>query len=174
MDLPAAVPLFIQVLEAVAHMHARYFVHRDIKPKNILLDLRRGGGYAAKLSDMGLSCRFSEMDAEEFFPIVTEGGTLAYMPPEQLEDLSRAIPQSDVFSAGATLYQMLSGKLVYDFGDDPEPEAILEGEIRPLGELRPELPRPVTEVIGRALSYAPENRHENASVMLSAFKEALA
>ncbi len=154
MELPEAVPLFIQLLEAVAHMHARYLVHRDIKPKNVLLDLRGGGRYAAKLSDMGLSCRFSEMDAEEFFPIVTEGGTLAYMPPEQMEDLSRAIPQSDVFSAAATLYQMLSGKMVYDFAEKEEPEAILEGRILPVSELRPELPRPVAEVIGRGLSYS--------------------
>lgn len=174
MELPRAVPLFIQLLEAVSHMHSRYFVHRDIKPKNILLDLRRGGAYAAKLSDMGLSCRFTDIDAGEFLPIVTEGGTPAYMPPEQLTDLTRAIPQSDVFSAAATLYHMLTGTLLYDFTGKEQTEAILDSNIKPIHELRPELPQAVADVIDKSLSYSPENRYDNAPEMLLAFKDALA
>ncbi len=174
MDLPQAVPLFIQLLEAAAHMHGRFLVHRDIKPKNVLLDLRRGGTYAAKLSDMGLTCRFTDLDAGEYLPIVTEGGTPAYMPPEQLTDLTRAIPQSDVFSAAATLYHMLTGELLYDFAGRDQTEAIIESNIRPIAELRPELPSAVAGVIDKALSYTPGNRYEDASEMLFAFKAALA
>ncbi len=173
MDLPAAVPLFIQLLEAVAYMHQHSLVHRDIKPKNVLLDLRRGGSYAVKLSDMGLSCRFTSASVSEFLPIISEGGTPAYMPPEQLTDLTRAIPQSDVFSSGATFYQMLTGHPLYDFSDRDQNETIINGEITPIRELRPDLPFAITTVIDKALSYQPENRQANAFEMLEEFKNAL-
>jgi hypothetical protein len=173
LELPRAVPLFIQLLEAVMHMHSRSLVHRDIKPKNILLDLRRGGGMAVKLSDMGLSCRFTTPDASEFLPIISEGGTPAYMPPEQLTDVTRAIPQSDVFSSAATFYQMLTGAILYDFKDKDQNETILEGAITPILDLRPDLPQPIADVISRGLSYQPENRYENAQEMLEALKAAL-
>ncbi len=176
MELPAAVPLFIQLLEAVSHMHARFLVHRDIKPKNILLDLRRGGTYAAKLSDMGLACRFTDLEAGEdgYLPIVADGGTPAYMPPEQVTDLSRALPQSDVFSAAATLYHMLTGSLLYDFTGKDQTEAIIDFNIKSIASLRPDLPLSFTEVIDKCLSYSPENRYDNAADMLLAFKAALA
>lgn len=174
MEMPQAVPLFLQLLEAVGYMHSVSLVHRDIKPKNILLDLRRGGGMAVKLSDMGLSCRFSSPDAGEFLPIVTEGGTPAYMPPEQLTDLTRALPDSDVFSAAATFYHMVTGELLYEFKDRDQTETILDGVIRPIRELRPDLPGRVADVITKALSYAPESRYANAMEMLAAFRNALA
>ncbi len=174
LDLPVVVPLFIQLLEAVAHMHNHYLVHRDIKPKNILLLVRRGGALAAKLSDMGLSCRFSNNDSDDFLPIVSEGGTPAYMPPEQLTDLTRAIPQSDVFSSTATLYQMLTGSLLYDFKGKEQHETIIEGNIKPILYLRPDLPADLAHVINTGLAYKPENRYANAQEMLDAFKNALA
>lgn len=151
MEFSRAAPLFIQLLEAVAHMHSRHFVHRAVRPKNILLALRGGGMYAVKLSGLGLSCRFGGMETAEFPPIGEDGDVPGCMPPEQLADLSRVAPQSDVFSCAMTLRRMLGG-----------------------GALRPDVPRPVGDVIGKALSLPPEDRYEHAAAMLLAFKSALA
>lgn len=172
MPFARAVPLFVQLLEATSYMHHQGMVHKDIKPKNILLDLRRGGGMAVKLSDMGLSSRAATQD-ESFLPAMNEGGTPAYMPPEQLTDITKSLPQSDVFSAAATMYQMLSGRLLYDFKDRDQVATILDGNIVPILTLCPDLPGRFAEVINKALAYYPEARYADAEEMLAALRAAL-
>lgn len=167
-----AIPLFLQILEAVAYMHGRSLVHKDVKPKNILLDIQPETNIVTKLSDMGLSSRMAN-SYDSFMPAVNEGGTPAYMPPEQLTDITKALPQSDVFSSAATMYQMLSGKLLYDFKDKDQVTTILDGNIIPILTLCPDLPGRFAEVINKSLSYYPENRYADAGEMLKAVKKSL-
>jgi hypothetical protein len=172
LDFGEAATLFVEVLEGLAYMHEKSLVHKDVKPKNILL-ARGKDGMTAKLSDMGLTSRMSTNMVDNFLPLVAEGGTPAYMPPEQLVEFTQALPQSDVFSAAATFYQMLSGELLYDFKGKDQAAVILDGNIRPILTLRPELPGRTAEVINKALSYYPENRYADAGEMLVALREAL-
>jgi tRNA A-37 threonylcarbamoyl transferase component Bud32/pSer/pThr/pTyr-binding forkhead associated (FHA) protein len=173
LDFSEAASMFTQVLEGLSYMHDKALVHKDVKPKNVLLVKNRETGLAAKLSDMGLTSRMSTNMGDDFLPLVAEGGTPAYMPPEQLIEFTQALPQSDVFSAAATFYQMLTGSLLYDFKNHDQATAILDGNIRPILTLCPELPGRVAEVVNRALSYYPENRYADAGEMLAALKEAL-
>ncbi len=172
-----AVPLFLQLLEALASMHSRFLVHRDVNPWNILLDLRRGGGLAVKLSGFGLACRATSAGLRDAgdFPAEPHGhGAFACMPPEILTDPAGVIPESDVFGAAATFYRMVTGEHLYDFINHDRDAVIISGRIRPIIDLHPSLPGHVAAVISRALEHDPANRYANAQEMLNAFQNALA
>ena len=170
MSYEQVVPLFTQLLEAVGHMHRMGLAHKDIKPENILLDPRRGGGMAPKLSGLGLAGHVSG-EAGDFTP--GEGIVHACMPPELVEDITKTLPQSDVFGVAATVYHMLSGRMMYDLGTKDLAMSIIKGEIFPILILRSELPGRFVKVIDKALAHSPEGRYADAEAMLAALQDAL-
>jgi len=100
-----AVQLFVQIAEALAFAHRQGVLHRNLKPENILFDSFGN----AKLVDFGLT-RIAEREDQkgQFYMGV---GTVAYMSPEQFQDASSISAQSDLYSMGILLYEMLTGKL---------------------------------------------------------------
>lgn len=104
-----AVPLLAQLAEALDAAHAAGFVHRDVKPANVLLE-ERGDASRAYLADFGLA-----RGAESALPSTQTGrllGSLDYMAPEQIAD--RALDaRVDVYAFGGTLYRVLSGQVPY-------------------------------------------------------------
>jgi serine/threonine protein kinase len=107
LPLKRALPIAIEIAGALAQAHAAGVVHRDLKPANVMLNSQG----RAKLLDFGLAqrVRFGEDES----PVVTAqgeiSGTPAYMSPEQAEG-QKADERSDVFSFGAVLYEMLTGR----------------------------------------------------------------
>lgn len=100
-----ATQLFVQVAEALAFAHRQGVLHRNLKPENILFD----GFGNAKIADFGMN-RIAEREDQkgQFYMGV---GTVAYMSPEQFQDASHISVQSDLYSLGIILYEMLTGKL---------------------------------------------------------------
>ncbi len=154
----SAVKTMIEVLLALDYAHGQSFVHRDVKPANILL--RRGDkGFAVKLADFGLArvyqaSRLSGLSQEGEY-----GGTPAYMPPEQVTDYRNASPATDQFAAAASLYHLLTGKYIHNFQDNrPRVALVLEGEPVPIRARRPDLPAGLCEIIHQALSREPTAR----------------
>ena len=109
-----------QILEGVGHAHARHFVHRDLKPDNILL-LDMGGWQRVKIIDFGIVKLVGDAAAAYGDAALTKAGlvvgTPAYMAPEQA--LGRSIDaRTDLYAVGVILFEMLTGRLPFH---DPDP-----------------------------------------------------
>src|SRR5271166_4883357 len=117
MEVESFLRLAIGIAVAVGKVHESGFVHKDIKPFNILLNRTTG---EVKLTGFGIASRLSrEHQAPD--PPETIAGTLAYMAPEQTGRMNRSIDsRSDLYALGVTFYQMLTGGLPFSAADPME------------------------------------------------------
>ncbi len=147
----------LQAAEALVHAHQRGVIHRDIKPSNLLLDPEG----VVWLTDFGLAKREDEATLTVRGALM---GTPRYMSPEQAESLERPVDQrSDLYSLGASLYELATGRPVFD---SPTPQGVIRQIIsdepaRPR-HLRPGLPRNVETVILKCLAKDPRERYQTA------------
>jgi tetratricopeptide (TPR) repeat protein/tRNA A-37 threonylcarbamoyl transferase component Bud32 len=163
---------FLDVCNAIAYAHARGVLHRDIKPGNVIVG-RHG---ETLVVDWGLAKARGRNDVEpsDERPIVTSSasgsietqdgstlGTPAYMSPEQARgDLERLGPQSDVYSLGATLYCLLTGRPPVEGGDVVGLlRSVQEGEFPPPRRLDPSIDPPLEAVCLKAMALSPEARY---------------
>ncbi|QEH32067.1 Serine/threonine-protein kinase StkP [Aquisphaera giovannonii] len=169
MPVRRATRLIRQVLEATAYAHDRGFVHRDIKPGNLLL-AGQGAGESIKLADFGLARAYRESKFSGLTLQGEMGGTIAFAAPEQLTNFRESKPASDLYSIGATLYMMLTGSQVYDFPNKLNRQVlmVLQEDAVPIQSRRAELPTGLARVVDRALSRQPADRFPDARSMSEA------
>ena len=111
LDIEEALDWTVQALDAVAEAHAAGLVHRDLKPSNVFV-ARTPTGLVAKVLDFGIA-----RDAADDARLTRTGdavGTPAYMAPEQIFRSREVDARADIWSIGASLYEMLSGRLPYE------------------------------------------------------------
>ncbi len=157
-----AIDIIIQVAEALQHAHSKGLIHRDVKPKNIMLS-KEG---IAKLADMGLARAMSDKEAAE----AEQGkafGTPYYISPEQIRGEKEIGPPSDIYSLGATLYHMVTGAVPFD---GKNPSAVmhkhLKAELVPPDHANPKLSAGVSEVIEMMMAKVPSARYQSCSDLL--------
>ena len=148
--------------EVAAGLHAAHMsgvVHRDIKPGNVFLV--QGGG--VKILDFGLSRILDETQLTLSRQVM---GTLAYMPPEQLE--GHAVDhRADIWALGAVLYEMAVGHPPFRRASPAATcAAISRGEYTPLHEIAPHLPNSLMKAVERCLRVEPHSRHSSAAELL--------
>jgi pSer/pThr/pTyr-binding forkhead associated (FHA) protein len=165
------ISIISQALDALSFAHAQGYIHRDFKDQNILV-AGRSQNFVAKLTDFGLAKSFSNSGMSGVTMAGEMAGTLAYMPPEQLRNFRDVKPQSDIYAVGMTAYSLLTGSLALDLsrssGVNDTIRAIFEQPAVPLCQRASHIPRPVCEIIDRALAKDPAQRWQSAGAMRTA------
>lgn len=161
-----ALEIAIDVADALYHAHQAGIIHRDIKPGNILL---RGNNGAVKLADFGLAVFYERED--RFTGEIC--GTPSYMSPEQFRG-DPVGPSTDVFSLGATLYELLCGRRPYSGRAFEDIQSnVIEGRRSPMREHRRDIPPPLEEIVDKALASDPAKRFNSAGEMCALLREVL-
>jgi len=164
MPWQSAVPVALQILEALDYAHRRGVLHRDIKPENIAVD-REG---TVKVMDFGIAHALGAARMTRERVVV---GTLEYMPPERI--LNRAMDQrSDLYSVGVLLFEMLCGRL--PFVSDSEYELLraqVEAVPPPVSQFVGGIPEFVAEAVRRALEKDSANRYPSCSEMATLLRD---
>ena len=161
--VPEALRLFRQVLDALGAAHRRGIVHRDIKPGNILLK-----GDHAWVADFGVARAVGEaLEKERLTRAGGSVGTPQYMSPEQAVGDPSVDHRADLFSAGAVMYEMLTGSPPFGGESDTEViSALLTGDPSPPSELRPEVPRELSDLVMKCLAKEKKDRPASAITVL--------
>lgn len=152
------------VANALDYAHQQGVVHRDVKPSNVMV--AKDGRVV--LMDFGLALDMSEGSVGEVF------GSANYISPEQARNSAEAVPQSDLYSLGVMLYEMLVGQLPFD---DPSFTTVAIQHITtpppPPRQLNPELSEASEAVLLKALHKSPEKRYKSAGQLIDALEKTL-
>ena len=179
LELRAALDIAIQMASALDAAHRAGIIHRDIKPENVMI---RPDGLV-KILDFGiakLTFKKTELTDEEAATAVKPQGTSPgviigtanYMSPEQARG-KEVGAQSDIFSFGIVLYEMVTGKRAF-VGENALDVigAILHTEPTPLNQLTPDLPHEIERIINKTLRKDPNTRYQTARDLLTDLKDA--
>lgn len=157
-----ALRVMIDIAKALEHAHKAGFIHRDVKPKNIMLT--KDG--VAKLADMGLARAVSDREAAEA-EAGKAYGTPYYISPEQIRGEVNIDFRADIYSYGATFYHVLTGVVPFD---GPNPSAVMFKHLKqapiPVDHHNPKLSAGIAEVIEVCMAKDPNKRYRSTGDLL--------
>ena len=152
------------VAAALDYAHERDVIHRDVKPANVMIATND----RVVLTDFGLALDIQQGSIGEVL------GTPHYVSPEQARRSADAVPQSDVYSLGVMVYEMLTGVVPFD---DPSPTAVALQHLSvpppPPRSLNPELTQAVEDVLLKALEKDAADRYQTATAFIDALEDAM-
>jgi serine/threonine-protein kinase len=167
LPLADATQIVVDIARGLEYLHHQRYVHRDIKPGNILI----APDGSAKLADLGVA---KYLENTQGLTTLDQGvGTPYYMPWEQGINACLVDPRSDVFALGATFYHLLTGRVPFP-GED---EVLIakrkeSGKYRPARHFVPSLPEGIDAVLARMLARDPRKRFASASEVVEVLSAA--
>jgi TonB family protein len=166
LPIPRVVTIFKQLLLALSHAHKEGVIHRDIKPANIIV----GDEDRIKVADFGLA-----KVKQEFAATATKGtaGTLYYMSPEQFRGLKEVDNRGDIYSAGMTLYECLTGKLPFGVEDSyfTIAQQVVHGQVPPPETMSLKIPGGLVAIVKRMIACDPKDRYQTAEDVVRDLEE---
>jgi serine/threonine-protein kinase len=158
-----AIEIIIQVCHALQHAHTHGLVHRDVKPKNIMINTQG----VVKLADMGLARETTDIEAAQS----EEGkayGTPYYIAPEQIRGKIDIDGRADIYGLGATFYHMVTGRVPFTGDDSAEiMKKHLREKLVPPDHINTALSAGVSEVIEIMMAKRREDRYKNVEELLT-------
>ncbi|MAE65930.1 MAG: serine/threonine protein kinase [Phycisphaeraceae bacterium] len=155
-----ALQLITQVARALEHAHGAGIIHRDVKPKNIMIT--EDG--EAKLADMGLARPMDDAPDEEKGKAY---GTPYYISPEQIRGEAEIDGRADIYGLGATLFHMVTGRVPFE---GPNPSAVMHKHLRdPLprpDDLNTKLSKGICEIIEMCMAKDREDRYQSSEELI--------
>jgi serine/threonine protein kinase len=161
LPLADATRVVLDIARALEELHHRGYVHRDVKPGNVLI----GEDGRAKLADLGVAKQLA--DTADLTSFDQGIGTPFYMPWEQGLNASLVDPRSDLFSLGATFYHLVTGRVPFPGKDVAEVARLKEvGEFPPARTVIDSLPRSVDTILHKLLARTPADRFQTAGQLI--------
>ncbi len=160
LPISKAVDITCQMLDALAAAHDSGYVHRDVKPANLIIESSANGEFVW-LTDFGLARTYQASKLSGLTTTGNMGGTLPFMAPEQITHFRDVTPAADQYSAAATLYYLLTRHHTYDFPKDVAKQLllVLQEPPRPIQERRPDISDQLAVAIHKALERMPSDRY---------------
>ncbi len=166
LTLNEVVDIMLQLTSGMACAHDSYIIHRDIKPQNIMM-LDNG---IIKITDFGIAMALNSTQLTQTNSVM---GSVHYLPPEQASGKGSTI-QSDIYSMGILMYELLTGNL--PFRGDNAVEIALKHLKEPFPSIRkelPDIPQSVENIILKSIAKNPKNRYPDARAMYEDLKTCL-
>ena len=158
LTLSEVIDIMLQITDGLSVAHDAHIIHRDIKPQNIMI-LDSG---LVKITDFGIAMAMNSTQLTQTNSVM---GSVHYLPPEQANGKGSTL-QSDIYSMGILMYELLTGELPYK-GDNAVEIALkhLKEKIPSVREKLPEIPQSVENIIIKATAKNPKNRYADARSM---------
>ena len=166
LTISEVIDIMLQITNGLSVAHDSYIIHRDIKPQNIMI-LENG---LVKITDFGIAMA---MNAQQLTQTNSVMGSVHYLPPEQANGKGATL-QSDIYSMGILMYELLTGTLPFK-GDNAIEIALkhLKESVPSIKDELPNLPQSVENIILKAVAKNPKNRYEDARAMHEDLKTCL-
>src|SRR5688572_14803838 len=168
---PDACRIVVQVAQGLQHAHDRGFIHRDVKPENLIVT----PAGTVKILDLGLAKNLEDTNASFRTATGAALGTPHYISPEQARGDKSVDGRSDVYSLGATFYHLITGQVPFQGSSIFEIiQKHLMEQLADPRDVRPEIPETVVQVVRKMLAKKPDDRHRDCAELIGDLERLLA